>query len=267
MFNALLPLFILIGTLLLVLAIFTIGKIRYTHIVSEGNIGLLYHKGKFVRVLAPGRHVHWGRKFAIRWVDVRRASLLVPGQDVLTADHVGLKLSLLVTYQVNDPAKATHDTQNWQADLHNAAQLALRAVVGGISAEALLNQRLEIGAQLLARVQPEAAKIGINVLAVEVKDVMFPADLKRAFSDVLKAKQEGQAALERARGESASLRNLANAARVLEGNPALMNLRLMQSLSAAQNAGSTLVLGVPGFVPLKNGKAGSSADKPEDGAS
>jgi regulator of protease activity HflC (stomatin/prohibitin superfamily) len=87
-----------------------------------------------------------------------------------------------------------------------------------------LNQRLEIGAQLLARVKPEAAKIGINVHAVEVKDVTFAADLKRAFADVLKAKQEGQAALERARGESASLRNLANVARVLEGNPALMNL-------------------------------------------
>jgi hypothetical protein len=55
---------------------------------------------------------------------------------------------------------------------------------------------------------------------------------------------------------------------VLEGNPALMNLRLMQSLSAAQSAGNTLVLGMPtGFVPLKNGKAGSTEQKPEDGAS
>jgi hypothetical protein len=71
---------------------------------------------------------------------------------------------------------------------------------------------------------------------------------------------EGQAALERARGESASLRNLANAARVLEGNPALMNLRLMQSLTAAQNAGNTLVVGVPGgFVPLKAGKQAPEA--------
>jgi hypothetical protein len=70
--------------------------------------------------------------------------------------------------------------------------------------------------------------------AVEVKDVMQPAELKRASGDVFKAKQEGQAALERARGESASLRNLANAARVLEGNPALMNLRVLQSLASAQ---------------------------------
>src|SRR5437762_4244002 len=105
----------------------------------------------------------------------------------------------------------------------------------------------------------------MNVHAVEVRDLMFPADLKRAFADVLKAKQEGQAALERARGESASLRNLANAARVLEGNPALMNLRLMQSLSTAQSNGNTLVLGMPGgFVPLKNSKSAAASE--EDGS-
>jgi len=78
---------------------------------------------------------------------------------------------------------------------------------------------------------------------------------------VLKAKQKGLAALERARGESAALRNLANAVRVLEGNPALMNLRLLQSLSAAQNAGNTLVLGMPGgFVPLNRSKAGPNKE-------
>jgi regulator of protease activity HflC (stomatin/prohibitin superfamily) len=115
---------------------------------------------------------------------------------------------------------------------------------------------------LLARVQPDMAKIGINVLAVEVKDVMFAADLKRAFAEVLKAKQEGQAALERARGESAALRNLANAARVLDGNPALMNLRFLQSLTAAQNAGNTLVVGMPGgFVPLKAGAPARNAQE------
>jgi len=244
-------------------------KIRHAFLVPEGYAGLLYHKGKFVNVLGAGRHVRWGRHFTLGAQDLRKAALHVAGQDVLTADNVGLKLSLLVSYQVTDPATATHETQNWQGDLYNAAQLALRAVVGGVAVEALLNQRLEIGAQLLARAQPEAAKIGINVNAVEVKDVMFAADLKRAFADVLKAKQEGQAALERARGESASLRNLANAARVLEGNPALMNLRLMQSLTAAQNAGNTLVMGMPGgFVPLKNGKSGAHGSTThEDGAS
>lgn len=242
-------------------------EFRHAFQVPEGYAGLLYHKGKFIKVLSAGRYVRWGRHYTAAFHDLRKASLVVAGQEVLTADNVGLKLSLVVTYQVVDAVKSAHDTQSWQTDLYNAAQLALRGVVSGVPVEALLNQRLEMAAQLLARVQPEAAKIGINVHSVEVKDVMLPSELKRAFAELLKAKQEGQVALERARGESAALRNLANAAKLLESNPALLNLRLMQSLSAAQTAGNTLVLGVPGFVPLKNGKAGSPENKPEDGAS
>jgi regulator of protease activity HflC (stomatin/prohibitin superfamily) len=249
------------GLMLALFAIVKFPRFRFAFLVPEGYAGLLYHKGKFVEVLNAGRHIRWGRHYTIEAHDTRKTSLLVAGQELLTADNVSLKLSLLVTYQVIDPVKASHETQSWHSDLYNAAQLALRAVVNGVAVEALFQQRLEIGAQLVARVQPEVTKIGINVLAIEVKDAMFPAELKRAFADVLKAKQEGQAALERARGESATLRNLANAARVLEGNPALMNLRLMQSLSAAQSAGSTLVLGMPGgFVPLKNGKTGPAPE-------
>ena len=244
-----------IALLLLVGASKKMPKLYHALIVPEGYAGLLYHHGKFVEQLAPGRHVHWGRNFTLGAQDTRKAFLAVAGQEVLTADNIAVKLSVVVAYQIANPVKASHETQSWHADIYNVTQLALRNVVSGVAAEALLTQRLDIAPQLLARVQPEAAKIGITVHAVEAKDVMLPAELKRAYGDVLKAKQEGQAALERARGESAALRNLANAARVLEGNPALMNLRVLQSLATAQNAGNTLVLGMPaGFVPLKNGK-------------
>lgn len=245
----------LIAFLFLVSALKKLPKVYYAFIVPEGYAGLLYRNGKFVEQLSPGRHVRWGHNITLDAQDTRKTFLAVAGQEVLTADNIAVKLSLVVTYQVVDPVKAAHETQNWQGDIYNAAQLAIRSVVSGVAAEALLTQRLDMSPQLLTRVQPDAAKIGLTIHAVEVKDVMLPADLKRAFGDVLKAKQEGQAALERARGESASLRNLANAARVLEGNPALMNLRVLQSLAAAQNAGNTLVLGMPaGFVPLQNGK-------------
>ena len=238
------------------------SQLRRAFIVPEGYAGLLYHKGRFVEMLGAGRHVRWGLHYTINAADLRKSFLNIAGQEVLTSDSVGLKISLSVGYQVSDPVKAAHETQNWQTDLYTAAQLALRAAVNGVAVEPLLAQRFELGAQLLSRVQPDAAKIGVTVHSVEVKDVMLPAELKRAFADVLKAKQEGQAALERARGESASLRNLANAARVMEGNPALMNLRLMQSLTATQRAGNTLVLGMPGgFVPLKQGNGASTQSK------
>jgi regulator of protease activity HflC (stomatin/prohibitin superfamily) len=153
---------------------------------------------------------------------------------------------------VSDPLKAMHEVQDWRGHLYNTVQLNLRTLVAAQPIEALLVKRLDVGKHLLAEVQTEAAKIGIIVHGTEVKDVMFPGDLKKVFAEVLKAKQEGQAALERARGESAALRNLANAARLLDSNPALQNLRLMQALGAP---GNTLVLGLPtGFVPLKSGK-------------
>jgi len=69
---------------------------------------------------------------------------------------------------------------------------------------------------------------------------------------VVKARQEGLAALEKARGETAALRNLANAAQLIERTPALMQLRLLQVVG--QNSGNTVVLGVPaqgGPIPIR----------------
>ncbi len=94
---------------------------------------------------------------------------------------------------MTEPVKAAHETQHWRGDIDNSAQLALRAVVAGAKVEALLNRRLEIGGQLLTRVRPELAKIGIGVLAVEVREVIFTDDLQRALAEVLKAKPEVRA--------------------------------------------------------------------------
>jgi regulator of protease activity HflC (stomatin/prohibitin superfamily) len=236
-------------------------KFRHIFIVPEGYAGLLYQHGKFLAQLGVGRHIRWGQGFSLTHQDLRKAILPVTGQEVLTADNVSLKASLSVNYQVLDPVKALHEAQNWATDLHNQVQLALRAVVGELAVETLVTQRPSVAAKLLALVQPAAAKFGVQVHAVELKDLMYPAELKRAFAESLKARQEGHAALERARGESAALRNLANAARVLEGNPELLNLRLLQSIASAQSAGNTLVLGMPtGFLPMKNSKGSSRAE-------
>ena len=93
-------LIIVTAMLIVTVALLKIGKVHYVYIVPEGYAGLLYHKGKFVEVLGAGRHVRWGRFFSTCLQDLRKAALLVAGQDVLTADNVGLKLSLIVSYQV-----------------------------------------------------------------------------------------------------------------------------------------------------------------------
>ena len=88
-----------------------------------------------------------------------------------------------------------------QAHIYSATQTAVRTIVAGVTMEALPTHRVAIGAQLRELIAPQAEAVGVQVHAVEVRDVMLPGELRKAFSEVLKAKQEGQAALERARGE------------------------------------------------------------------
>ena len=71
---------------------------------------------------------------------------------------------------------------------------------------------------------------------------MFPGPVRQMFSQVVEARKAAQASLEKARGESATLRHLANAARMLENNPALVTLKTLQTVSEGKH---TLVMGIP----------------------
>lgn len=216
---------------------------RYRHefIVNDGFAGLLYLDGKLIGTLVAGRYVRWGKNYRLAVLGVRRTLLQVAGQEVLSADNVGVKLSIVLTTQILDATKCVRAADNYVAHIYSMTQTAVRTVVSGLAMDALLGQRISIGAQLRELIAPQAETVGVHIHAVEVRDVMLPGELRKAFSEVLKAKQEGQAALERARAESASLRNLANAARLIEGQPALATLRFLQTLEAP-NTGQKFVM-------------------------
>jgi regulator of protease activity HflC (stomatin/prohibitin superfamily) len=220
-------------------------------IVHEYEAGLLYRSGRLRRILAPGAYVLLTPWSEVTLIDTRRRVVTVPGQEVLTADNVGLKVSVAVTFEVADPVRAVHGAESYEEALRVAVQLALRAAVAEANVDELLGRRLEIGARLREAVAAETEAVGMKLHAVEVKDVMFPGELKKIFAEVVRAQKEGQAALERARGETAALRSLANAARLVQESPALMNLRVLQSVAGAAASGGTVVLGVPqGIVPV-----------------
>jgi len=234
---------------------------RFT--IHEGFVGLLYRKGKFLRQLQPGEHTFFGRGYKVEDVDLRRQSTIVAGQELLTAEHLPIKLSLALQFRVADPLALKHSTVSWQHELHLISQLALRHTVTSRELEALLAERDTLGGELLAAIAPRASELGVELIAVDIRDIMLPAEVRRANSDVVKARREGQAALERARGETAALRSLANAARMLESNPGLYNLRILQTLNAG--GGNTMVLNVPnGLIPLKPTINDASSPRPAE---
>jgi regulator of protease activity HflC (stomatin/prohibitin superfamily) len=220
--------------------------------VYEYERGLLFSKGTLRRLLSPGQYWFLRVSDSIVKVDVRLRTISVPSQEVLSSDHVTVKVTLAAQYLVSEPAVALTEVEKFQEAFYMTLQLALREVVGSSKIDDLVATRQEIGVKIFKQTESRVQELGLTLKAVDVKDIMFPGELKNVFAKVLKAKKEGLAVLEKARGETAALRNLANAAKMLEGNPALMQLRILQSLDTG--AGNTVVFGLPPepILPIKH---------------
>ncbi|MEM8930190.1 MAG: SPFH domain-containing protein, partial [Acidobacteriota bacterium] len=200
--------------------------------VFEYQQALLFRHGRFERLLDPGSYWTVSGRSKIDVLDVRPVIETIPGQEILSQDGVTLKVSLLIESKVVDARQAVLESVDHRRALYARAQTALRSAVGDHTIEAVLASRAQLGEQLTASITPAATALGIELLSVTVKDIMFPGPLKDAFSMAARARQESRAALERARGEQAALRSLANAARLLDKNPRLYELRLLQTAAA-----------------------------------
>jgi regulator of protease activity HflC (stomatin/prohibitin superfamily) len=212
-------------------------------VVYEHERGLRYDNGRIRDIVGPGVHWLFRRRSRIDKVDTRPTLLSVRGQEILTRDAVSLKATAAVEYEIADPARALGTHSDFVGALHVSVQLALRELVAAVELEELLERRVDLRPRLAERLSTEADRLGIRIVRAEVKDVMLSADMKRALAQVVTARKEGLAALERARGETASLRSLANAARSVAQNPGLLQLRLLQEVS--RSSGNTIVLGLP----------------------
>lgn len=209
-------------------------------VVQAWEKALLFEAGVLVETLAPGAYRRWARELLVRRVDMRPGIVALPVQEVPTADGVTVKITVAGLARVVDPVANVIGAQDADAVLYLAVQVALRELAAGKTVEELVGGRGDLGRELRGAVRGVDA-VGLVVEQLELKDIVLPADLKRAQSEVLVARAQGLAALERARGETAALRNLANAARLATDNPALLQLRMLQEMGAA--SALTVVIG------------------------
>ncbi|MBO3752044.1 slipin family protein [Streptosporangiaceae bacterium NEAU-GS5] len=203
--------------------------------VMEWQRVLAYVDGRLDRVLEPGRHGYRQGRTLLVTVDMRPRLLTLPGQEVITADGVSVRVSLTTQWHVTDPVAYTSGSIGPEQVLYAAVQEAIRAAVAAVTLEAALADR----STLLAVAPPDLASIGIEVTELRARDLMLPGELRRAAMDVVVARERGKAQLEEARAEAAALRSLANTARLLEEHPALLQLRTLQ---VAADRATTLVL-------------------------
>jgi regulator of protease activity HflC (stomatin/prohibitin superfamily) len=231
--------------------------------VYEYQKGLKYTKGRYAATLNAGQYWILSTFSSVIPVDIRPQFVTIQGQDVLSADGVTLKVSLAAEYQVDDPNVAINKNANVQNSLYLTLQMAVREIVGKEKIDTFIENRAGFSSKQTELTSGKATEYGLKLISADIKDIMFPGEMKKAFAQVVKAQKEGQAALEKARGETAALRSLANAARMMDDNPNLLQLRALQAF--ADSGGNTLVLGLPNSsIPLVKRGEETSAPPPKE---
>lgn len=262
----------ILAVIVLAVAALVLWSRRTVTLVYPPNVGLLYADGVFRRELPPGRHVRFDPFGRTRVVPVTTAELPahIGELTVLSKDQFSFRIGLAPVVKVVEPR--TYVESQGALDqslmpflavaashpaLHpNVAAAAIEAAAARTLAE-ILSGQAALAEDIRARLQ--GAIPGASVERVLLTSVNLPPETRKMFTDVERAKMEAQAALERARGEQAALRVLANAARLVNDNPALANLRLLQAVETSKGS-TTIIVGNPA-APLP-GLAGGDAGRP-----
>jgi len=132
-------------------------------------------------------------------VDMRERELTIKGQEILTADKVALRVSIITQFRVVDPVAATERVAGYEDRLYSDVQLAARRSLASMTLEDILTNRNQLSEDILRDVEGIAAGYGVEILRADVKDIVFPGNLQDIMNRVLAAERLSEAQLVEAR--------------------------------------------------------------------
>ena len=179
-------------------------------------------------------------------VSLRVMALDIPPQDVITRDNISIKVTAVLYVRVKDPVKAVIYVENYLYATSQLAQTTLRSVLGETELDELLANRDKINSILKEIIDQRSEDWGIEMSAVEVKDVDLPPEMKRAMARQAEAERERRAKIINAEGELQASEKLAQAAAVIGREPAAIQLRYLQTVTEiASEKNSTTIFPIP----------------------
>lgn len=171
-------------------------------IIKDTHRGLKYVDGVLTDVLTAGCHPLprprlFGRtpQVEIVLVDMRNRELTIKGQEILTADKVAIRVSILVQFAVIDARAAIQKVEKYEDRLYSDVQLAARRSLASMSLEEILTNRSRLSEDILRDVKEAAAGYGVAIARADVKDLVFPGNLQEIMNKVLAAERTSQARL------------------------------------------------------------------------
>jgi regulator of protease activity HflC (stomatin/prohibitin superfamily) len=233
--------------ILIVAFIVVVYLVSSIYILNEYERGVIFRLGKLLpRPKGPGIIFVFRPLDRIVRMSLRTVVHDVPPQDIISRDNVSVKVNAVVYYRVIDPGRAVVEVENYSYATSQLAQTTLRSVLGQAELDELLSERDRLNQRLQQILDTQTDPWGIKVSAVEVKHVDLPQDMQRAMARQAEAEREKRAKIIHAEGELIASEKLAQAAAVLQREPAAITLRYLQTLidiSAEKN--STIVFPLP----------------------
>jgi regulator of protease activity HflC (stomatin/prohibitin superfamily) len=215
-------------------------------ILREYERAVVFRLGRLVGAKGPGIVLLVPLVDRMVRVDLRTVTFEVPPQDVITRDNVPAKVNAVAYFRVIDPVKSVVEVERIRAATSQIAQTTLRSVLGKADLDTLLAEREQLNENLQQIIDEQTEPWGVKVVTVEIKDVGIPQGMQRAMARQAEAERERRAKVINAEGEFQASERLFDAAEVMSGNPAALQLRYLQTLlEIGTNQNSTIVLPVP----------------------
>jgi regulator of protease activity HflC (stomatin/prohibitin superfamily) len=191
-------------------------------------------------------------------VDTRTKVVQIPPQEVITRDNISIGVDAVVYIEIASPMDAILRVEQYMPATLQLAATTLRSIIGRMELDEVLAKRAEINTEVQEILEARVEQWGVNITAVEIKDISLPAEMKRAMARQAEAERERRAKIIMSEGELQAAQRLAEAARLMGGDPAALQLRLYQTiLEVSSQPNTTIVLPVP--IELLSGAPASMA--------
>lgn len=205
-----------------------LGSVR---MAQEYQRAVIFRFGRVVGLRGPGLFFKFPLAERRVIVDLRTMTRQLETQETVTRDGVAVKVNAVLWYQAVDPIKVVVNVADWKEAVKQAAETAMRDTIGQNELDHLLQDRLNANLDLKRLLTAAVQKWGVEISAVELKDLDIPATMQRAIAREAEAIREKRARIIKAEGEMEAANKLNEAAEIMSRNSAALELRRLQAMT------------------------------------
>ena len=200
-------------------------------IVNEYDRGVIFLLGRCTGVRGPGLIILIPILERMQHVTLRTITMGIPSQKIITKDNVSIDIAAVAYYHIVDPQKSVIAIENVYEAVNQISQTTVRNVVGQFVLDQLLSKTADINTQIMHVIDAHTEPWGVQVTAVEIKDITLPDNMQRAMAKEAEAERERRAKIVAAEGEFQAAQKLGEAADLISAHPVALQLRTLQTMA------------------------------------